>query len=124
MPPGRRKRIARKDRSMTDTDRGKSVEAPLNPALKITTETAYDTDHTTPAPIDTASAKEGEGEGWPLIRSEEHTSELQSLMRISYAVFCLKKKKHNTKHNTAKTTPTRTQIIDRINTRTNKYNQI
>src|SRR3546814_5849047 len=31
------------------------------------------------------------------IRSEEHTSELQSLMRISYAVFCLKKK--NRKHN-------------------------
>src|SRR3546814_8374574 len=29
------------------------------------------------------------------IRSEEHTSELQSLMRISYAVFCLKKKKNN-----------------------------
>src|SRR3546814_7115377 len=29
----------------------------------------------------------------PLYRSEEHTSELQSLMRISYAVFCLKKKK-------------------------------
>src|SRR3546814_6782971 len=29
-------------------------------------------------------------------RSEEHTSELQSLMRISYAVFCLKKKKHKT----------------------------
>src|SRR3546814_9761182 len=30
-----------------------------------------------------------------LRRSEEHTSELQSLMRISYAVFCLKKKKDN-----------------------------
>src|SRR3546814_6775225 len=30
-------------------------------------------------------------------RSEEHTSELQSLMRTSYAVFCLKKKKKNTK---------------------------
>src|SRR3546814_9204494 len=29
------------------------------------------------------------------LRSEEHTSELQSLMRISYAVFCLKKKKNN-----------------------------
>src|SRR3546814_9696722 len=29
-------------------------------------------------------------------RSEEHTSELQSLMRISYAVFCLKKKKNHT----------------------------
>src|SRR3546814_4858934 len=34
-------------------------------------------------------------------RSEEHTSELQSLMRISYAVFCLKKKEH-TKNNTNK----------------------
>src|SRR3546814_5280750 len=34
-----------------------------------------------------------------LARSEEHTSELQSLMRISYAVFCLKKKKkHSTIH--------------------------
>src|SRR3546814_9849138 len=30
-----------------------------------------------------------------MMRSEEHTSELQSLMRISYAVFCLKKKKDN-----------------------------
>src|SRR3546814_9798164 len=33
-------------------------------------------------------------------RSEEHTSELQSLMRISYAVFCLKKKNHKRIHNT------------------------
>src|SRR3546814_8327720 len=32
------------------------------------------------------------------VRSEEHTSELQSLMRISYAVFCLKKKKNNELH--------------------------
>src|SRR3546814_8073387 len=32
----------------------------------------------------------------PVTRSEEHTSELQSLMRISYAVFCLKKKKQRT----------------------------
>src|SRR3546814_5483880 len=32
-----------------------------------------------------------------LLRSEEHTSELQSLMRISYAVFCLKKKKNDKK---------------------------
>src|SRR3546814_7886793 len=31
----------------------------------------------------------------PCMRSEEHTSELQSLMRISYAVFCLKKKTDN-----------------------------
>src|SRR3546814_8512155 len=37
-----------------------------------------------------------------VVRSEEHTSELQSLMRISYAVFCLKKKKYQskTKHTT------------------------
>src|SRR3546814_16327324 len=40
--------------------------------------------------------------GW---RSEEHTSELQSLMRISYAVFCLKKKKK-----TKQSTPTYTNI--------------
>src|SRR3546814_8737442 len=38
-----------------------------------------------------------------LIRSEEHTSELQSLMRISYAVFCLKKKN--------KKKPTRSEYI-------------
>src|SRR3546814_1310506 len=39
------------------------------------------------------------------VRSEEHTSELQSLMRISYAVFCLKKKHsryNNTKHSQTK----------------------
>src|SRR3546814_1646162 len=35
-------------------------------------------------------------------RSEEHTSELQSLMRISYAVFCLKKKKKVSLHRTKK----------------------
>src|SRR3546814_3234189 len=33
------------------------------------------------------------------VRSEEHTSELQSLMRISYAVFCLKKKKQQIRNN-------------------------
>src|SRR3546814_7299082 len=38
----------------------------------------------------------GQGGGDRNGRSEEHTSELQSLMRISYAVFCLKKKKINT----------------------------
>src|SRR3546814_5875141 len=37
-------------------------------------------------------------------RSEEHTSELQSLMRISYAVFCLKKKNKNTSHHNTKHT--------------------
>src|SRR3546814_3584264 len=51
-------------------------------------------------------------------RSEEHTSELQSLMRISYAVFCLKKKK---KHNTKKThqhAPTTQSTIQPIITTT------
>src|SRR3546814_4580605 len=38
-------------------------------------------------------------------RSEEHTSELQSLMRISYAVFCLKKKNKNSPLNTIRTRP-------------------
>src|SRR3546814_5696531 len=46
-------------------------------------------------------------------RSEEHTSELQSLMRISYAVFCLKKKKHirtlKTTTYTKKITSTKTE---------------
>src|SRR3546814_3466263 len=46
------------------------------------------------------------GGGQPLDRSEEHTSELQSLMRISYAVFCWKKKKQiqNTLNTHDKTT--------------------
>src|SRR3546814_8074520 len=46
-------------------------------------------------------------------RSEEHTSELQSLMRISYAVFCLKKNKqqtHNNKHNKHHKQPTTTRL--------------
>src|SRR3546814_2609974 len=44
------------------------------------------------------SAHRAISRNWTKFRSEEHTSELQSLMRISYAVFCLKKKKH-TNHN-------------------------
>jgi hypothetical protein len=52
---------------MTDPSRDQPSEAPLNPALKSRTETVYDTKTSTPAPYDTASAKPGEGEGWPLI---------------------------------------------------------
>src|SRR3546814_5410602 len=45
-----------------------------------------------------ARARQASRRSWPF-RSEEHTSELQSLMRISYAVFCLKKKKkHEYQH--------------------------
>src|SRR3546814_4386538 len=51
----------------------------------------------------TTSSSSSSGSVWPpmvmtarcTVRSEEHTSELQSLMRISYAVFCLKKKNKN-----------------------------
>src|SRR3546814_10306252 len=49
-----------------------------------------------------------------LFRSEEHTSELQSLMRISYAVFCLKKKnikKHSNQSNTTNKLTTSNQTI-------------
>src|SRR3546814_7430811 len=41
------------------------------------------------------------------LRSEEHTSELQSLMRISYAVFCLKKKNHTNRLTTSSMTETK-----------------
>src|SRR3546814_2271644 len=53
----------------------------------------------TSSPISVSAKKRGGGFASPMdaqpamVRSEEHTSELQSLMRISYAVFCLKKKK-------------------------------
>src|SRR3546814_9128729 len=50
-------------------------------------------------------------------RSEEHTSELQSLMRISYAVFCLKKKTNSKTHNYHKK-PINTNIIQST---TNKH---
>src|SRR3546814_1990836 len=48
-----------------------------------------------------AGSRSGIGAGFVnLFRSEEHTSELQSLMRISYAVFCLKKKTNRSKTST------------------------
>src|SRR3546814_4847577 len=58
-------------------------------------------------------------------RSEEHTSELQSLMRISYAVFCLKKKKHaNKQHQVNHTTAHKQTHTDtRKTTRTISYNR-
>src|SRR3546814_7672633 len=59
-----------------------------------------------------AIGREGDGNARRAQRSEEHTSELQSLMRISYAVFCLKKKKK-----------TKTKI-DTNTSMTNKYNKI
>src|SRR3546814_7596672 len=54
------------------------------------------TDHLPAIGLETGGGVVGEPAGG---RSEEHTSELQSLMRISYAVFCLKKKKNIIHHN-------------------------
>src|SRR3546814_4534423 len=54
-------------------------------------------------------------------RSEEHTSELQSLMRISYAVFCLKKKKGQTQKTETTTTTKRTYMSEN-DTYTNTIN--
>src|SRR3546814_10623375 len=48
--------------------------------------------------IDTSGASMSNIKAFGALRSEEHTSELQSLMRISYAVFCLKKKKKKQKY--------------------------
>src|SRR3546814_3763486 len=55
-------------------------------------------DHSFKTPIQTRPPKSQDRSLWSSSqgRSEEHTSELQSLMRISYAVFCLKKKKQTT----------------------------
>src|SRR3546814_5031449 len=54
----------------------------------------------------------------PVRRSEEHTSELQSLMRISYAVFCLKKKNKRITANTSRSE----QNTQQIQTPCHKYN--
>jgi len=52
---------------MTDQSKDEPRDAPLNPALKSETETVYPTKESSLAPIDTTSAKEREGEGWPVI---------------------------------------------------------
>src|SRR3546814_6656020 len=69
----------------------------------------------------------GDGDGYR--RSEEHTSELQSLMRISYAVFCLKKKKitrnkitniNESQHQQTQHTKSAQQATDTITQENNK----
>src|SRR3546814_10373871 len=100
-------------------DRFKSTAAMTTPAIAIGTRAALaitltpNASHATPIKVPTRTPmprlrricpRERWTDGFigesRLERSEEHTSELQSLMRISYAVFCLKKKK-----NTYNTTP-------------------
>src|SRR3546814_9143404 len=83
-------------------------EATVEPATEPMTETA-------PADVEPAPVPAIEPAPVP-VRSEEHTSELQSLMRISYAVFCLKKKKthikpHNTNEHITETQSTSTNTF-------------
>src|SRR3546814_10348245 len=61
-----------------------------------------------------AIAREKQLKRWHRQRSEEHTSELQSLMRISYAVFCLKKK-NKQRRRTTNHTKTSTIIVAQHN---------
>src|SRR3546814_2039264 len=78
----------REDRTVDDVVVGCGPTEPLELLLSAV-EGASTRAHATSPPHIHAS-------GAVVRRSEEHTSELQSLMRISYAVFCLKKKKQNT----------------------------
>src|SRR3546814_4773820 len=72
--------------------RGQLLQVPAEAAV------ARDGHHAAPAPADRGAQRHRKPIAQralvarPDVRSEEHTSELQSLMRISYAVFCLKKK--------------------------------
>lgn len=52
---------------MTDQTSLKPEDTPLNPAMKSRTEQVYDTSHSTPAPIDTASGHSSDGRSWPWI---------------------------------------------------------
>ena len=68
---------------MTDQSKDERRDIPLNPALKSETETVYPTKESSPAPFDTTSAKEREGEGWPIIWL------VVTLVCIALAIFFL-----------------------------------
>src|SRR3546814_9975578 len=74
-----------------DTLQHREVAQAVRRGALVGAAVAGDVDHLAPAVVAVArQLGQGELDG----RSEEHTSELQSLMRISYAVFCLKTKTH------------------------------
>src|SRR3546814_10861270 len=66
--------------------------------------------------LDGQLAGDGDHEG--LLRSEEHTSELQSLMRSSYAVYCLKKKKNYSSNVQTLITHKQNDLLNNINRNT------
>src|SRR3546814_10044153 len=71
----------------------------MSSGISVLCPAASDEAPTTSTPLSSASTTVSSGvwnSGPDTMRSEEHTSELQSLMRISYAVFCLKKKNKST----------------------------
>src|SRR3546814_10811202 len=83
----------RADRGVFELDRADPFAARLDHILRAVGDLhhAVGVQHRDVAGVEPALTVRGLGIGLE-IRSEEHTSELQSLMRISYAVFCLKKK--------------------------------
>src|SRR3546814_8137445 len=72
---------------------------PRKPPSAFTNRPPPTSSTTTPARLKPSSTASIDSLWAPTSRSEEHTSELQSLMRISYAVFCLKTKKEHTNKN-------------------------
>lgn len=52
---------------MNHPSRDRPEEAPLNPALKSTTETVYPDSSATPAPLESTNAHAGQGGGWPIV---------------------------------------------------------
>src|SRR3546814_975340 len=90
-----------------DTDRAEDPDQRLRRADRRRRREVRGDQHGIGRPLSRRRAARGD-----LRRSEEHTSELQSLMRISYAVFCLKKKKKQTKSEKKHTIDKRAYIIN------------
>src|SRR3546814_8338416 len=80
------------DNGMYVDENGMPLESEPGTETDMPAEPAEQTPETTTSPRLDQKWIDGD----VVVRSEEHTSELQSLMRISYAVFCLKKKHKNT----------------------------
>src|SRR3546814_8702525 len=80
-------------RRMTKLIRTERFGTIPNPGHRVKTSNQADATNQPSHDLPAAEQRRSERQG----RSEEHTSELQSLMRISYAVFCLKKKNTKTK---------------------------
>src|SRR3546814_9807525 len=97
----RRKLGGAQGKSGSSQDRSTGAKGGCSPGLKPASD-RFPRDYCRQS-ASRAALSASASKGTPAIissRSEEHTSELQSLMRISYAVFCLKKQKQTHKNNT------------------------